>query len=121
MSIPISANGDLSSWAKQGVLLLNTTLTVIAGQSNSHQKIGWQPFTTAIIQALNQKHTPVVFILWGNYAKSYRNMINSHHFIIESSHPSGFSARKGFFGSQPFSKANEYLIQSHQEPIDWSN
>ena len=121
LGIKPSESGDLRPWANQGVLLLNATLTVNAGNSNSHAQIGWQPFTTGIIQALNKKETPIVFILWGNFAKSYKPMIASHHFTIESSHPSGFSANRGFFGSKPFSKTNRLLTDSGQTPIDWHN
>lgn len=121
LGIPVSESGDLRPWAQQGVLLLNATLTVNAWDSNSHAKIGWQPFTTGIIQALNKKETPIVFILWGNFAKSYKPMISSKHFVIESVHPSGLSANRGFFGSKPFSKTNDLLIQSGQTPIDWHN
>lgn len=121
LGIKPNTSGDLRSWAKQGVLLLNATLTVNAGDSNSHANIGWKPFTTGIIQALNQKETPIVFILWGAFAKSYKPMIAPQHFIVESSHPSGFSANRGFFGSKPFSKTNNFLINSGQQPIDWNN
>lgn len=121
LGIKPSESGDLRPWAQQGVLLLNATLTVNAWDSNSHAKIGWQPFTTGIIQALNKKKTPIVFILWGNFAKSYKPMIAPHHFVVESTHPSGLSANRGFFGSKPFSKTNNLLIQSGQTPIDWNN
>lgn len=121
LGIKPSESGDLRPWAQQGVLLLNATLTVNAWDSNSHAKIGWKPFTTGIIQALNEKKTPIVFILWGNFAKSYKPMIASQHFVVESTHPSGLSAHRGFFGSKPFSKTNNFLIQSGQTPIDWNN
>lgn len=121
LGIAPAENGDLRSWAKQGVLLLNATLTVEAWNSNSHAKIGWQPFTTGIIQALNKKETPVVFILWGKFAQSYEPMIAPQHKIIKSAHPSPFSANHGFFGSKPFSKTNQYLIAENESPIDWQN
>ena len=112
--------GDLSNWANQGVLLLNTVLTVIKDTPASHKNIGWEQFTDAIIQKVNEKDTPVVFILWGNFAKSKRKLItNKKHLIIESTHPSPFSARYGFFGSKPFSKTNNFLRENNQKEIDW--
>lgn len=121
LGIQPSQSGDLTNWAKQGVLLLNATLTVNAGDSNSHSKIGWLEFTKGIIEALNTKKEPIVFILWGAFAKSYKPLIGSQHFILESSHPSGFSCHRGFFGSKPFSKTNKLLENSGQKPIDWNN
>ncbi len=109
-------DGDLSRWAKQGVLLLNATLTVRANSPGSHQKKGWEEFTDATIRALSEKRKGIVFILWGNYAKKKGSIIDrTKHFVIESPHPSPFSAYDGFFGSKPFSKANTYLTK----PIDW--
>ncbi|MFN5479831.1 MAG: uracil-DNA glycosylase [Chitinophagaceae bacterium] len=113
-------NGDLSRWAKQGVLLLNSTLTVRANQPNSHSGIGWQRFTDAVIQQINEKKKNIVFILWGNFAKEKGNHIDeTKHLVLRSPHPSPFSADKGFFGSKHFSKTNEYLILHGIEPIDW--
>jgi uracil-DNA glycosylase len=102
------------------VLLLNTTLTVRAGQAASHQKHGWETFTDRVIQVVNEKSDPVVFILWGNSARRKRSLIDtSRHTIIESAHPSPLSARNGFFGSKPFSRANEALVAAGREPIEW--
>lgn len=116
----IPNNGYLKKWADQGVLLLNTVLTVRAGDANSHKNKGWEEFTTEVIKVLNKKETPVVFILWGNNAISKENLItNPKHFIIKSVHPSPLSASRGFFGSKPFSKANDFLISTNQTPIDW--
>lgn len=114
------AAGDLSAWASQGVLLLNATLTVRAGQANSHQGKGWERFTDAVIKKLSDEREHLVFILWGNYARSKKSLIDfSKHCIIESPHPSPLSAYNGFFGSKPFSKTNEYLITTNQPPIAW--
>lgn len=116
----IPNNGYLKKWADQGVLLLNTVLTVRAGEANSHKNKGWEKFTTKIINVLNEKETPIVFILWGNNAISKEKLItNPKHFIIKSVHPSPLSASRGFFGSKPFSKANNFLISTNQSPIDW--
>lgn len=116
----IPNNGYLKKWADQGVLLLNTVLTVRAGEANSHKGIGWENFTTTIIELLNKKDTPIVFILWGNNAISKAKLItNPKHLIIKSVHPSPLSASRGFFGSKPFSKTNEFLISTNQKPIDW--
>lgn len=116
----IPNNGYLKKWADQGVLLLNTVLTVRAGEANSHKNKGWEEFTTKVIKVLNEKQTPVVFILWGNNAISKESLItNPKHLIIKSVHPSPLSASRGFFGSKPFSKTNEFLISTNQKPIDW--
>lgn len=121
LNIPISTNGDLTKWAKNGVLLLNTSLTVLDSKPNSHSKIGWQFFTDKIISILNQKSSPIVFILWGNNAKEKIKLItNPHHKIITSSHPSPLSARHSFFGSKPFSTTNEFLKANEIDEIDWS-
>jgi uracil-DNA glycosylase len=114
------SNGDLTKWAKQGVLLLNATLTVEKGKAGSHQKKGWEEFTDAVIRTVNDQKENIVFILWGKYAQDKGSFIdqNKHH-IIKSAHPSPFSADKGFFGSKPFSKTNEYLRQHDKEEIDW--
>lgn len=116
----IPNNGYLKKWADQGVLLLNTSLTVVASKPNSHSKIGWEVFTDNIIKLLNDRKDPVVFILWGNNAKSKERLItNDRHFIIKSVHPSPLSANRGFFGSKPFSKTNEILKKLGKESIDW--
>ena len=113
-------HGDLSSWATQGVLLLNATLTVRAHSPGSHQKKGWEQFTDAVIKELSEKRTGLVFILWGNYAKQKESLIDvQKHYIIKSPHPSPFSAYTGFFGSKPFSKANEFLVKQGKAGIDW--
>ena len=116
----IPNNGYLERWAKQGVLLLNTVLTVRAHEANSHQGKGWERFTDAVIQAVNAQDRPIVFILWGRPAQSKKSMLNnSKHLILEAPHPSPLSSYRGFFGSKPFSKANEFLIKNNIEPIDW--
>lgn len=116
----IPNNGYLKKWADQGVLLLNTVLTVRAGAANSHKNKGWEKFTNKIIEILNEKETPVVFILWGNNAISKESFItNPKHLILKSVHPSPLSASRGFFGSRPFSKTNEFLEKTGQKPIDW--
>ncbi|WP_410220674.1 uracil-DNA glycosylase [Pedobacter sp.] len=113
-------HGDLTSWADQGVLLLNATLTVRANTAGSHQNKGWEQFTDQVIRVLSAKKTGLVFILWGNYAKQKEALIDkSKHFIIKSAHPSPFSAYNGFFGSKPFSKTNQILEQEGKEPINW--
>ena len=112
--------GDLERWAKQGVLLLNATLTVRAHTAGSHQGKGWEEFTDAVIQKLSDERENLVFILWGNYAKKKGAVIDrSKHCVIESAHPSPFSANYGFFGSKPFSQANTYLKEHGKKPIDW--
>lgn len=113
-------SGDLSRWARQGVLLLNATLTVRAGTANSHQGKGWEHFTNAVIRTLSEERENLVFILWGNYAKAKGAHIDrTKHLVIESAHPSPLSAHNGFFGSKPFSRTNEYLIAHHIHPIHW--
>lgn len=113
-------DGDLTRWATQGVLLLNATLTVRAGLAGSHQGRGWELFTDAAIKTLSDKRENLVFILWGNYARSKKALIDTDkHCVLESPHPSPFAAASGFFGSKPFSKTNAYLIQHGIEPIDW--
>ncbi|MEK7602257.1 MAG: uracil-DNA glycosylase [Patescibacteria group bacterium] len=113
--------GNLESWARQGVLLLNATLTVRAGAAGSHQGKGWELFTDAVIKALSEKREHLVFILWGNYARAKGAHIDrTKHLVIESAHPSPFSAYNGFFGSKPFSKTNTYLEQHGRAPIDWT-
>jgi len=116
----IPNNGCLEKWAKQGVLLLNTVLTVRAGYPNSHKGIGWERFTDEAIRIINNKETPVVFILWGSQAKEKKHLItNKNHLILQSSHPSPMSAYTSFFGSKPFSQTNKFLIENGMEPIDW--
>lgn len=113
-------NHDLTSWAKQGVLLLNSCLTVEKSKPNSHQGLIWEIFTDEMISLLNEKEDSIVFILWGAFARKKKTLITSkHHCIIESSHPSPLSVYRGFWGSKPFSKANKYLISTNQLPIDW--
>ena len=113
-------NGCLEPWARQGVLLLNTVLTVQAHRANSHRDKGWEIFTDKIISLLNQREKPVAFILWGSPARRKKAMItNPQHFIVESPHPSPLSAYRGFFGSHPFSKVNKFLESVGEEPINW--
>lgn len=113
-------SGDLSRWAEQGVLLLNATLTVRAATPGSHQNKGWEQFTDAVIRILSKEREHLVFILWGNYARAKGASIDrTKHLVIESPHPSPFSAYNGFFGSKPFSKTNEYLEKQGKEPVDW--
>ena len=112
--------GDLTKWAEEGVLLLNAVLTVEKDKPASHKGKGWELLTDYIIKKLNNKEEPVVFILWGNFARSKKQYItNKKHLIIESPHPSPFSARSGFFGSRPFSRTNEFLKKNNIKPIDW--
>ncbi len=116
----VHTDGDLSRWASQGVLLLNATLTVRARNANSHQGKGWEKFTDAVIKKLSDEREHLVFILWGNYARSKGTLIDrSKHVVIESTHPSPFSAHNGFFGSKPFSKTNEYLEEHGEKAIEW--
>ena len=121
LGIPPVSSGDLTKWAKEGVLLLNSTLTVVKDTPNSHKDLGWSLFTDYIIKTLNEKETPVVFILWGNFARSKKAFItNKRHLVIESAHPSPFSARYGFFGSKPFSRTNAFLREHNMKEIDWN-
>ncbi|MFX3633413.1 MAG: uracil-DNA glycosylase [Candidatus Pristimantibacillus sp.] len=121
MGCAIPDHGSLLSWAKQGVLLLNTVLTVEDGAPNSHQRIGWERFTDHVIGLLNERDKPVVFILWGKHAQEKASFIDSQkHHVIASPHPSPFAARKGFFGSRPFSRANMFLKDIGSPEIDWS-
>lgn len=116
----IPNNGYLKKWADQGVLLLNTSLTVRAGEANSHKNKGWEIFTDKIISLINEKTDPVVFLLWGNNAINKKKLItNKQHLILSSTHPSPLSASRGFFGSKPFSKINKFLISVNKAPIDW--
>jgi len=116
----IPNHGHLVEWAKQGVLLLNAVLTVQAGVPNSHKGLGWEKFTDKVIETLNMRETPVVFILWGNFAQQKQQLItSSQHFIIKSPHPSPFSANRGFFGSKPFSRTNDFLRSLGRQEINW--
>ena len=116
----IPHNGDLTKWAKQGVLLLNSVLTVRAGYANSHKNKGWEQLTSAIIEKLNQRKDPIVFILWGANAKEIgKNIDTSKHFVLTAPHPSPLSAYSGFFGCKHFSKTNEFLTAIGKKPIDW--
>ena len=120
LGIPCSDNGCLEHWASQGVLLLNTVLTVRAHEAASHQGRGWEKFTDAVIRAVNNRAEPVVFVLWGGHAQKKAALIDSsRHVVISGAHPSPLSAYRGFFGSRPFSKINQSLIQSGYTPIDW--
>ena len=115
-------SGELVGWAKQGVLLLNATLTVRQGMANSHQNIGWSIFTDEVIKKLDKNDNPIVFILWGGNARSKKKYItNKNHFVIESVHPSPLSAYNGFFGSRPFSRTNEFLESKGIKPINWNS
>ncbi|UOW68472.1 uracil-DNA glycosylase [Paraclostridium bifermentans] len=116
----IPNNGFLVPWTKQGILLLNTALTVRAHEANSHKGKGWETFTDHIIETLNLREDPVIFVLWGNNARSKKKLIDANkHYIIESAHPSPLSASRGFFGSKPFSQVNDILVKLGKEPIDW--
>ena len=120
LGIQPSNTGNLECWAKEGVLLLNAILTVEKDKPASCRNIGWEEFTDSVIKILNNKDTPIVFILWGNFAKSKKQYItNPKHLIIESSHPSPFSANYGFFGSKPFSRANNFLKENNIKEINW--
>ena len=121
INLDIPTHGELTKWAKNGVLLLNTVLTVREGNANSHKDCGWQWFTDEVIKKLNEREKPIVFILWGGNARSKKRFIDQNkHFIIESAHPSPLSAYNGFFGSKPFSKTNELLQSVNISPIDWN-
>ena len=120
LNIPFPKSNSLKPWAKQGVLLLNAVLTVEEHKPTSHKDKGWEIFTDDIIKILNEKQEPIVFILWGAYARNKKKLItNKKHLIIESAHPSPFSARNGFFGSKPFSKTNKFLRENGIKEIDW--
>ena len=121
LGFPPPQNGTLTTWAQQGVLLLNTTLTVRRGQANSHKNIGWTTFTDAVIRKLNERETPIVFLLWGGNARSKKPLItNPSHLILETVHPSPLSAYGGFFGCRHFSRCNEFLQAHGEAPIDWN-
>ena len=120
LGVPLPATGNLTRWARQGVLLLNATLTVREHQAGSHQGRGWERFTDAVIQTLSQQKSGLVFILWGSYAQSKAQLIDaSRHCILRSAHPSPLSAYRGFFGNHHFSLTNDYLIKHGKEPISW--
>lgn len=117
----LPTEGDLSHWAKQGVLLLNTVLTVEEGNANSHKGMGWERLTNRLIESLNELNNPVIFILWGKPAQDKEKLIiNPNHVILKAPHPSPLSAYRGFFGSKPFSRVNDILIQQGQTPICWT-
>lgn len=121
LGIEIPNTGNLESWAKEGVLLLNSVLTVEKDKPASHKNIGWEIFTDSIIKKLNERDKPIVFILWGNFAKSKKELItNPKHLVLTSSHPSPFSVNYGFFGSKPFSKTNDFLRKNGIKEIDWT-
>lgn len=120
LGIPPASHGDLTAWAKRGVLLLNATLTVRAHQANSHEAIGWRVLTDRIIALLGQREKPLAFVLWGRYAQSKRPFItNPKDLVIASPHPSPLSAHRGFFGSRPFSRINCFYTERGEDPIDW--
>lgn len=120
LNIPVAPHGDLTAWAKQGVLLLNSVLTVRAHQAASHQNMGWEKYTDAILEAIGQKQEPVVYMLWGRYARDKARFLNNpNHLVLESAHPSPFSADKGFFGNGHFKKCNQFLANHGISPIDW--
>lgn len=121
LGIPPARTGDLTPWAKQGVLLLNTVLTVRGGIANSHKGKGWEEFTDRIITLLNEREKPMVFLLWGANARAKKALIsNPSHLVLEAAHPSPLSAYNGFFGCRHFSKTNDFLVRTGQEPINWS-
>lgn len=121
LGVTAPQTGELENWSKQGVLLLNATLTVRANQAGSHQKKGWEQFTDAVIKTISDQKENVVFILWGKYAQDKGKVIDrTKHFVITSAHPSPLSAYNGFFGSKPFSKTNDFLLKHLIKPIDWS-
>ena len=121
LGVALPDHGSLEAWARQGVLLLNATLTVRARSAASHQKKGWERFTDEVIRVVNDKPETVVFILWGAYARKKKALIDSaRHVVIESAHPSPLSAHRGFFGSKPFSRANAALVAAGREPVDWT-
>lgn len=122
IGIKMPGTGNLDNWSRQGVLLLNATLTVQANKPGSHQHQGWEEFTDAVIKEVSEKKEHIVFILWGKYAQEKGKIIDPQkHFILKAPHPSPFSAHSGFFGSKPFSKTNDYLKSIGEKPIDWSS
>ncbi len=119
LGVKCEPNGDLTRWLDQGVLLLNTVLTVRRGQANSHKDKGWEKFTGEIIKKLGSRKEPIVFLLWGSYAQSFAPFIHGQHLILKAPHPSPLSAYRGFFGCKHFSKCNEFLVKNGEKPIDW--
>jgi uracil-DNA glycosylase len=119
LGFSIPSHGYLKKWSDEGVLLLNTVLTVREGEAHSHKKIGWETFTDAVIKKLSEREQPVVFVLWGKPALEKKRLILGHHYVVEAPHPSPLSAHRGFFGSRPFSKVNEWLKTNGQSEIDW--
>jgi uracil-DNA glycosylase len=120
LGIASPGHGNLEAWARNGVLLLNTALTVRAHNAGSHRGKGWEQFTDRVIEVVSAKPEPVVFILWGNNARAKKPLIAAHHHVIESPHPSPLSASRGFFGSKPFSRANAALVAAGRDPVDWN-
>jgi uracil-DNA glycosylase len=120
LGIAPSQNGNLEKWARQGVLLLNASLTVRQNEPGSHSKIGWLQFTDAVISKISEQRKGVVFLLWGKFAQDKQSLIDeTKHYVLKAAHPSPFSAEKGFFGCRHFSRTNELLLNQHKEPIDW--
>lgn len=121
IGIPIPASGDLSPWAKQGVMLLNAALTVREAEPNAHSKSGWHQFTDAVIKKVSDEKEGIVFLLWGAFAHQKQELIDqTKHHVLKAAHPSPYSADKGFFGCRHFSRTNKYLVEQKQDPIDWS-
>ena len=120
LGVKVQNSGNLIRWAKQGVMLLNTTLTVRRGQANSHRGKGWEIFTNEVIRQLSARKEPIVFILWCSNAQSFAQIIEKHNLVLKAPHPSPLSAYRGFFGCKHFSKANNFLIKCGKEPIDWT-
>jgi uracil-DNA glycosylase len=121
IGVQIPSTGDLTPWAKQGVMLLNAALTVRAGEPNSHAKIGWHQFTDAVIKKVSDEKEGIIFLLWGSFAHQKQELIDqTKHHVLKAAHPSPYSADKGFFGCKHFSKTNEFLVAQKQDPIDWS-
>jgi uracil-DNA glycosylase len=121
VGLPIPRHGHLENWAKQGVLLLNASLTVRAGEPMSHAKLGWEKFTNTVIEKVSHLKENIVFVLWGKFAQEKQSLIDDKkHYIIKSAHPSPLSAKNGFFGSRPFSKINTYLVKKGIDPINWA-
>lgn len=120
LKVKMPACGDLTSWARQGVFLLNTTLTVKANQANSHKNIGWATFTDSVLEVINEQERPIVYLLWGGFARSKKRLLtNPKHLVLESSHPSPLSVYRGFAGCGHFSQCNQFLVEQGQEPIHW--
>ena len=120
LAIETPKSGNLTKWANEGVLLLNTVLSVEGGKAGSHQNKGWESFTDRIIEVLNEREKPIIYVLWGNFAKSKKKLISNNHIILEAAHPSPLSAYHGFFGCKHFSKINEILKNNNQKEIDWN-